>query len=31
MAGQYSHKQFFRRVPHKQLADYFQAKNAAKN
>lgn len=26
MAGQYSHRQFFRRVPHSQLADYFQAK-----
>ncbi len=26
MAIQYSHKQFFRRVPHLQLAEYFQAK-----
>jgi len=26
MAGQYSHKQFFRRVPNSQLANYFQAK-----
>ena len=26
MAGQYSHKQFFRRVPHLQLADYFKTK-----
>lgn len=26
MAGQYSHKQFFRRVPNSQLADYFHIK-----
>jgi hypothetical protein len=26
MAGQYSHKQFFRHVPHLQLADYFKSK-----
>ncbi len=27
MAGQYSHKHFFRQVPHSQLASYFEAKN----
>jgi len=27
MAGQYSHKQFFRRVPHLQLAEYFKSKD----
>ena len=26
MAGQYSHKQFFRKVPNTQLADYFESK-----
>jgi hypothetical protein len=27
MASQYSHMQFFRRVPNAQLADYFKLKN----
>ena len=27
MAGQYSHKHFFRQVPHNQIAGYFDAKN----
>ncbi len=27
MAGQYSHKQFFRKVPNKQLAAYFSSRN----
>ncbi|MCZ6802418.1 MAG: hypothetical protein O7D86_00375 [Proteobacteria bacterium] len=27
MAGQYSHKQFFRRVPNTQLASYFKSRN----
>lgn len=26
MSGQYSHKHFFRQVPHSQLASYFDAK-----
>ena len=27
MASQYSHKEFFRRMPNKQLAEYFESKD----
>ena len=29
MAGQYSHKQFFRRLPNQQLVDYFRRREVA--